>query len=966
MALDLKPAPGARRQAFRVAVRMARRDIRRHKGRSLLIILLIMLPVAAMTGALTLFQSSQETVAERVQYQLGGTQARFRPMAMANGHMVQDPVNETRITSSNWDRDPDFVPKDPQDVLPAGYAVLPETTLDLTAESGAAEVPLVGRAVDALAPAFAGKYTLLQGRAPATGAEMLVSPGLLERFGLGLGEELSTSAGTFVVVGTLRDAGYSDSNSIVYLTPGQGGLGDQAPAESAHSGGHQPAVVKGTMYYLVGPEPVTWSQVREANAAGVAVLSRTVALNPPPADQRGTDGTPTGYDSSTPFSAYVTGAFLGALALLEVGLLAGAAFAVGAKGQVRELALLAASGAETATIRSVVMAAALWLGGIAVAAGAATGLAAAAAVVFVARINGSVRFPGFHPDTLLTVVAMAMGFAACLLAALAPAWQVAHQAVLGALKSGRAPLAAGRRPAVLGAVLLGVAAAALATGSWLALSSEDPDVFISRTPVIAWFLLGGAVLGVVSLVLLTGSVVAFLARRAGRLPLAARMAARDSSRNRSRTVPAVAAVLAAATLASAGMVLASSQQANEQENHYWSALRNQAAVPLLAGRAMQADGTVPEPKQMDPAAVASALDGALDTVEWTRVLRTPGIRNCEMRPELIDAAPARTPTSSCLQYSLAVPVGNECPKTAGQRVLDPDDWRCQGPMRPYASQGSVGSIVVGTADDVEKVLGKAPTAEARDVLAAGGMVVTNPVFVRDGHVALVAQDVRKPSPGVANADAFQGYREEGRTDVAAAVLEPDVNVPYYGIVSPEAAAAAGMLLEDGALLVQLSAFPDAAQTDKASSALAVVYGNQYTSLLVERGAERDSSLILWSIVGLGALITLSAAGITTGLSMADARKDHVTLAGVGAAPRLRKALAGSQALMTAGLGTVLGSAAGTVPAVLVVTATGLARTAVVPWLQLAALLVAVPLTGAALAWLFTRARLPMSRREVGT
>ena len=966
MALDLKPVPGGRRQAFRVAMRMARRDIRRHRGRSLLIILLIMLPVAGMTGALTLFQSSQETPAERVQYQLGSTQARFRPMPMANGHMVQDPVDETSIASNNWDHDPDFKSKDPKDLLPAGYSVLTESTLDLTAESGAAAVPLVGRAVDALAPAFAGKYTLLQGRAAGTSAEMLVSPGLLERFGLGLGEELATSAGTFVVVGTLRDAAYSDSNSIVYLKPGQAGPDTPAPAGSV-TAETQAVVLKSTLYYLVGPEPVTWSQVREANAAGVTVLSRAVALNPPPADQRGTDGTPVQYNgSSTSFSAYVAGAFLGALALLEVGLLAGAAFAVGAKGQVRELALLAASGAETPTIRAVVMAAALWLGGIAVAAGAATGLVASAAVVVVARMNGSVRFPGFHPDTLLTVAAMAMGFAACLLAALAPARHVARQAVLGALKSGRAPVTAGRKPAVLGTVLLGTAAAALAAGSWLAFSSEDPDVFISRTPVIAWFLLGGAVLGVVSLVLLTGSVVAFLARRSGRLPLAARMAARDSSRNRSRTVPAVAAVLAAATLASAGMVLASSQQANEQENHYWSALRNQAAVPLLAGQPMLADGTMPEPKRIDPAAVATALGGALDTVEWTRVLRTPGIRNCEMRPELIGATPAQTPTSSCLQYSLAVPEGNECPMTAGQRVRDPDDWRCRGAMRPHASHGPVGSIVVGTADDVEKLLGKAPTAEARDVLAAGGMVVTNAVFVRDGHVELVAQDVRKPMPGVSNADAFQGYQEEGRATVAAAVLEPDVKVPYYGIVSPDTAAAAGMRAEDGAMLVQLSAFPDAAQTDKASSALAVVYGNQYTTLIVERGAERDSSLILWSIVGLGAVITLSAAGITTGLSMADSRKDHVTLAGVGAAPGLRKALAGSQALMTAGLGTLLGSVAGTVPAVLVVTATGLARTAVVPWPQLAALLVAVPLTGAALAWLFTRAKLPMSRREVGT
>ncbi|MBT2533230.1 hypothetical protein J7E83_14090 [Arthrobacter sp. ISL-48] len=963
MALDLKPLPGGRRQSFRVAMRMARRDIRRHKGRSLLIILLIMLPVAGMTGALTLFQSTQETAAERVQYQLGNTQARFRPMGMPNGHMVQDPIDETRISSGNWDSDPDFRPEDPRDALPPGYAVLTESTLELTAESGAADVPLVGRVVDALSPAFEGKYTLLRGRAPDAENDVLVSPGLLERFGLALGDQLKTSTGTFAVVGTVRDAGYSDSNSIVYLRMGQG-----TPAVPNPTNPTQPEardLNKSTLYYLVGPEPVTWSQVRDANAVGITVLSRSVALNPPPVEDRLPDGM-SQQPASTPLVGYLTGAFLGALALLEVGLLAGAAFAVGAKGQVRELALLAASGAENPTIRSVVLAAGLWLGGIAVTAGAALGLAAAAAVVVVVRLSGSVRLPGFHPDVLLTVVAMVMGFAACLLAALAPARQVARQAVLGALKSGRAPLSAGKRPFNLGLVLLVVAAAAQAAGTWLAVTSEDPDVFTARTPVIAWFLLGGAVLGVMSLILLTGKVVAFLARHAARLPLAPRMAARDSSRNRSRTVPAIAAVLAAATLASGSMVLASSQQANEEQNHYWVGLKNQAVLPLLIAQPLLADGTVPEPEAADPAAVASALDGALGTVEWTSVLRTPAIRNCEMRPELVDAAPAQTAASSCLQYSLAVPEGNECPKTAGQRVLDPDDWRCRGAMRPYAGQGSADSVVVGTAADVERLLGKAPTAEARNALAAGGMVVTNPVFVRDGRVTLVAQDVRKPLPGVANADAVQGYQETRRTEVAAAVLEPDVNVPYYGVVSPEAAAAAGMRLEDAALLVQLSAYPDAVQADKVSSALVAIYKNRYGSMHVEGGAERDSSLILWCIVGLGALITLSAAGITTGLSMSDSRKDHVTLAGVGAAPRLRKALAGSQALMTAGIGTALGSIAGIIPAVLLVTATGLARTAVVPWPQLAALLLAVPLTGAALAWVFTKARLPMSRRSLGT
>jgi putative ABC transport system permease protein len=963
VALTLAPAPGGRRQAFRVAVRMARRDIRRHKGRSLLIMLLIMLPVAGMTGAAALVQSTQETAAERVQYQLGTTQARFRPMPMANGIMVQDPVEELRITTNNWDSNPDFTPTDPQEAIPAGYDVLTESTLDLTAESGAADVRVVGRAVDAMAAAFAGKYTLLDGRAPAADAEMLVSPGLLERFGLGLGEELATSAGTFVAVGTLRDAGYSDSNSIVYLKPGQGSVGAPAPPVST-SPAPTASTIKATMYYLVGSEPVTWSQVLEANAVGVTVLSRSVVLNPPPQGD-GPEGAGTSSSGSLPLAAYAAAALLGALALLEVGLLAGAAFAVGAKGQVRELALLAATGTESATIRSVVMAAGLWLGGLGVAAGAAVGLAAAAVVVSVARLNGSVRFPGFHPDALLTVVVMVMGYVACLLAALAPARQVAHQAVLGALKSGRAPAAAGKVSTLVGAVLLGVAAAALAAGTWLAVNSEDPDVFISRTPVIAWFLLGGAVLGVTSLVLLTGKVVALLAKGAGRLPLAARMAARDSSRNRSRTVPAVAAVLAAATLASAGMVLAASQQANEQQNHYWSALKNQAVLPLSVWPSLLADGTMPDPVRIDPAAVVSALDGAVDTVEWTSVLSTAATRNCDMRPELADASPAQTPTSSCLRYSLATPEGNACPMSAGQRVIDPEDWRCQGPMRPYDSQGSVDSMVVGTAEDVERLFGKAPTAEARDVLAAGGMVVTNAVFVRDGHASLVAQDVRKPAPANATG-AFQGYQEKGRTEVAAAVLEPEVNVPYYGVVSPEAAAAAGMRVDDSALLVQFGAYPDAAQTDKMTAALAAIYKDRFGTPHVEPGAERDASLILWSIVGLGALITLSAAGITTGLSMADSRKDHVTLAGVGAAPRLRKALACSQALMTAGLGTALGSVAGIVPAVLLVTATGMARLAVVPWLQLVALLIAVPLTGAALAWLFTRARLPVSRREVGT
>ncbi|MDQ0680028.1 putative ABC transport system permease protein [Arthrobacter pascens] len=959
MALDLTPVPGGRRHSFRVAMRMARRDIRRHKGRSLLIILLIMLPVAAMTGAATLVQSMEETPAERVQYQLGNTQARFQSLNAVNSVMIQDPVRETIVASNSQDIDPDFVAADPKDVLPAGYTVLTELPIALTAKVGNADVSLEGKAVDALNPAFEGKFKLLDGRAPQSAAEALVSPGILDRFGMELGENLTTSAGTFTAVGTLRDFGFSDRNEVLFLKPGQA-QEVVAPIPSYREGDQ-------AQYYLVGPEPVTWAQVREANTVGVAVLSRSVALNPPPMDQRTIDGSPPAYQPAPPYAAYLTGGFIGALALLEVGLLAGAAFSVGAKRQIRELALLAASGAEAPTVRAVVTAAGVWLGTIAIAAGAALGLAGAAGAVLWVRHLGSVRLAGFHPDILLTAIAMLMGLGACVLAALAPARQVSKQAVLGALKSGRAPVATGKWPQRIGAGMLLLSAVLLFSGNALSDVPDDPDLLNDRMPLISSLVIAGAVLAVTGLVLVTGSVVALMTRRTGSLPLPLRMAARDSARNRSRTVPAVAAVLAAATLASAAMVLAASQEAGMRENHYWQALPNQASVPLTMQGPLLADGTSPEPLAVDPLKLTNALKNAVDTVSWTHVLESPGVANCNMGPTADLSAPPVTPTSNCLLYSLNVPAGNECAVTEGQRVKDPQDWRCQGSMRPNNS-GSPRSLVVGGEAEIRAMLGTAPSEEAVEVLNNGGLVVTNPVFVQDGMAVLEGADLRRSK--VSTSQAHAGYEVVTSTELPAIVVVPEVPVPYFGVISPAAAESAGIQVTESSLLVQFSSYPSAAERDLMAATVAGFFGSFPVGIYAEPGVDRDSSWVIWSIVGISALITLSAAGITTGLSLADSRSDHMTLAGVGAAPRLRKALAGAQALMTGGLGSILGCLAGVAPAIIIVhasgRATGVASDAVVPWVQLLALLVVVPLTGAALAWMFTRARLPMSRRAAGT
>jgi putative ABC transport system permease protein len=948
MPMDLAPAPRGRRGGYRIALRLARRDIARHKGRSLLIILLIMLPVAGMTGAATLYQSSQRTPGETARYELGDTQARFSVLPVPNADSLQDPLNDAMVVSSTGRSDPDFRPSDPRDVIPAGYEVLRQRMLPLTTSVGEALVSLQAREVDALNPAFTGKFSLLDGREPRAGAEVLASPGLMSRFHLTLGQEFTTSAGTFVPVGTVRDAGAADSNSFLYLQA------RQVPADLDPG----PQTRQSVSYYLAGPEPVTWQQVREANSKGVGVLSRSVALNPPSAGERTVPGSLPRDDSSAAAALYATFGLVGALALLEVGLLAGAAFAVGARQQVRELALLASAGAESSTIGAVVTAAGLWLGGLAVAAGAAVGLGAAAVVVQVFRSTGSARMPGLHPEFLLTPIAMAMGLASCVLAAMVPARQVSRQAVLGALKSGRAPAGRGRRMSVAGVLVLTLAVALLTAGWWLGQSVKDPDLRAAQLPQVVTLLILGAVLAVIGLVLLTGWIIVRLTSRTQWLSLPLRMAARDSARNRSRSIPAVAAVLAAATLASAALVLSASQQAGLRESHWWSGLENQGYLPLVVDPPGPAGGNTRLPVHVDPAALSAAVADAVGPVDWTHVLTAPeSLRNCPEGP-LNEAQPARTATINCLQYSLAKPTANECPGTPQGRMVDPADWRCRGSMVHTQPEGR--AILVGGKEDIRAVLGRDATPEALAVLKAGGMVVTNPVFVSDGKVLLEGKDVRTHEPAASGPGTISStVRSDSLT---AAVLEPLVPVPYYGVVSPETAQRLELHPEPAGLLVQLAAFPSAAQADAASAAAAAVYGQPGMTFQAEPGISQGSQWINWAIVAASALITFSAAGITTGLSLADGRRDHATLAGVGASPKLRKALAGSQALFTSGIGAVLGTLAGLGPAVLLGLSTDLRTAVEVPWLHLVVLLAAVPLTGAALAWAFTRSGLPLSRR----
>ncbi|HEX2145968.1 MAG TPA: ABC transporter permease, partial [Glycomyces sp.] len=152
----------------------------------------------------------------------------------------------------------------------------------------------------------------------------------------------------------------------------------------------------------------------------------------------------------------------------------------------------------------------------------------------------------------------------------------------------------------------------------------------------------------------------------------------------------------------------------------------------------------------------------------------------------------------------------------------------------------------------------------------------------------------------------------------------------------------------------------------------VADGTVYASFIRTDYVDRGTFYMVLAATGLCALIALGATAVSTGLIIAEQRRDMTTLGAVGAAPGLRKRFAMWQTVMIAAFGAGLGTLAGTLGYALI-------REALnqplmfsypfpplygweLPWAAIGITVLAVPLIAAVGALLFTRARLPSERR----
>ncbi len=604
----------------RAVARIATRTARRNWKRTLLVVALVAVPVAAAQVAAGMVAAGRIAPHEFADSVFGTADAEI---AMEWGHAAAAGWVEERVAA-----------------LAPGAETLEYRTVFGRLGSSQERYTEISD-LDLSHPLAEGKLALTAGRLPTAPAEAALGAADLEHLGLRIGDEVTVaydgrSSATYQVVGAVRNVLYLDQSNVIVVPAA---LDPVLAEESAvlgvpviqrwlldHPNASQVAdqiraqwEATRVEFYpepAVTPRPPLLASLPvdlyvQLSAAQVAELEQLAATGADPemvidAGYRALDGTGylilpyvavqtrADYDQGQVLEAQLTerpvviGTLLAGLLLAEVALVAGAAYATGARRRLRELGLMSANGATTAHLRWSVVGEGVVAGAL----GAATGTVAAVAVFTLGRDVVQRFIERLIVGMPLSPVEFAGPAVAGALAATIAAWWPARSiATIPALTAlaGRVPLAAPRRwvaplgggLAALGAFLVAVARTASGGGATLQATA-------------------GVVTMIAGFALLAGPLVALVGRHADRFPPVVRLVLRDSARQRTRAAAAVAATMVVLT----GPVLLATALRTEQHrqliwglpappehvlvfergSYQWSEVIDEATVAAVAER----------------------------------------------------------------------------------------------------------------------------------------------------------------------------------------------------------------------------------------------------------------------------------------------------------------------------------------------------------------------------------------------
>ncbi|MET8044186.1 ABC transporter permease [Micromonospora sp. NPDC005215] len=687
--------------SWRTALRIARRESRRARRRTALVLAMIALPVAVLAFLAASYDMATLTPQERVDRRLGVADAELR--WISDTPVEQDEWGGT-WSSRDGVESPNARATSAQvsALLGPGSRVTEvRSGIPLTLRGPHRDEDVQGRVLDLGDPLARGLVRFRAGRAPEQPGEVAVSPAALRRLDLRLGRAVALADGSraYTVVGVVEFP--DDLGAVVALHPGA------APPTSP---------VPESSWLVDVPGAIDGAQVSRLNDRGVLVAAR------PPADSADERERiwlgPVDPGETTDLG---TGVLIAGLGLLEVVLLVGPAFAVGVRRRRRDLALVAVAGGDAAQLRRVVLADGVVLGVLGAAAGLVVGVGAAfAGRPLVEQYVFDARFGGYRCWPIALVLLGGVAVLAGVLAALAPAWTAARQDVSAGLAGRRTPPVSRTRWLALGLSLVVGGAGLAAFGA-------------ARASAVV--ILTGLILGELGLVCCTPTLIGALARLGRVLPLAPRIALRDASRNRASAAPAICAVMAAvASSVALGGFLASS---DARDSRAYRPMVPTGHVLVYAGESAR------QPPLAQLAAMARDQLGA-DTVAPINALScAPGTGYCDVAPEL--------------------PPAQVCPWQPGDNLSEAHrrqaraDPRCRIEPMSYNGGYVQAGVDDGTALPLLTGADPAATAAATAVLRAGGVVVTDPRYLHDG---LVTVRVNEVDPGTDRPRAvadFPGY-----------------------------------------------------------------------------------------------------------------------------------------------------------------------------------------------------------------
>lgn len=911
--------------SWRVALRVARREARRARGRTALVIAMIGLPVLALVFATAVFDMQRLTPQERVTRIIGSADGAVHYGQRAKNHGTNGDagvVQEDRfMASAEYILGSETGPHDAATILPylppgSSATGTWEAEVDMRTAGGTGKI--MARGIDPTSPATKGLVQLFRGRMPRTGTEVTASSMALDRLGARLGGTVTTAKGLrFTVVGVTEVSG-AIRESLVFLP--------SAPIPDANG------------YWLVKqPGPMTWAEIQSLNRHGFEAQSRQLMLHPPKE--------PGGQETLAGLSPFGLGAVVAGLGLLEVVLLAGPAFAVGARRRQRQLALVGANGGTPAVLRRIVLADGVVSGVVAGVAATAIGLAAAFGLR--GQLEMQVfhqRFGGYRVDPWWVAGIVALAVVIGVLGAVVPAFTAARQEIVAALAGRRGVHRSRRRWWLLGAGLVAGGALLAAAGA-----------YGHRSPVTV----GGLCVGEFGLVLCTPAIVGQIARLSRYAPLSPRIALRDVARRRSASAPAISAVMAAVA-GSIALTVYLGVSDHPQATFVTSAPVGSVVVTTTGWDTSKkpADDAVPK----ITAALEDVFPGATPVPVTTLV--------CPSTP------------FGCNAESVA-PMERRCPYEQGPELSKATirkakaDPRCDYPVGGIGSYETGGEVVTDDPAVVSAMTGLRGAAldSAVATLRAGGALVPDASDVEDGKALVSLRGLLSTEDGTT--PKVSGLAPGTPPD------ELDIRVPGYAvpvgaqqpILSPailraKALETAKPTTRVGHVIVMPAAPATQAQLDHLRAELSGVTDGMY---IEQVPVDRPSPVPLILAIAAG-IVALGAAAIATGLAAADSRTDLTTLAAVGAAPRVRRSLSLAQSGIIAGLGSVLGAAAGFGAAVAVITGINQQYASVwpspdpipihVPWINFIVSLIAVPAVAMLGAGLLTRSRLPSERRAV--